>query len=132
MIITNNKFVNNGNYDFYEGQNFSHLINLTGVGIGNPYAQSDSNWFEGWLPQMYSFGIASKDQIAFLLSGNCSDRTLTTECAIQADKFRMFAFFFLLYNFLTQKIREFVWAFAFSFFLIATTHYILNINNING
>lgn len=82
-ILEENEKISNGNSDL----NFTNIINITAIGIGNPYTQRDNNFFEGWLPQMYAMGIASDAQRDYLLGGNCSNREYIGDCGYQINYF---------------------------------------------
>ena len=57
------------------------FINLTAIGVGNPYINRDNNWFEGWIPTMYNFGIINGRVREELLTASCANGTFTGKCA---------------------------------------------------
>ena len=63
-----------------QNPNAQRSINLQGVALGNPYINRDNNWFEGWIPTMYSLGIIN-DEAREKLLGQCHNRTFTGKCA---------------------------------------------------
>ena len=66
---------------------FRHYINLTAIGLGNPSINRDENWFQGWIPTMYNFGIINGQIRDHLLSGSCSNGTYTGKCANESRHF---------------------------------------------
>ena len=62
-------------------------INLKGIAIGNPYINRDNNWFKGWIPTMYNYGIINNQIKQKLLSKQCKNATFNKECSEYSSNF---------------------------------------------
>lgn len=62
-------------------------INLAGIGVGNPYINRDDNWFHGWIPSMYSFGMINDKMRNDLNSGSCANGSLDGVCSNKSWEF---------------------------------------------